>query len=212
MGSSGAAPAPETTLSYAAQALELATRAGATAQIAWSHNYAAAALRRLGRLDEAAESFARAARMFQAAGDVDAYCQSLSGLGDCRYDQGRHEEALETFLEVRALLEDDRSGMTPSIAALSRPHLLMRLGVCLRLLGRRAEAIAALTESVALMEQLHLANFSQAVALERLAALLAEEGRPEESSGTYTRAATLYEAIGDAEASSRCRDLAATTP
>ncbi|GAA3649465.1 hypothetical protein GCM10022224_010250 [Nonomuraea antimicrobica] len=205
-------PAPETTLSYAAQALELATRAGATAQIAWSHNYAAAALRRLGRLDEAAESFARAARMFQAAGDVDAYCQSLSGLGDCRYDQGRHEEALETFLEVRALLEDDRSGMTPSIAALSRPHLLMRLGVCLRLLGRRAEAIAALTESVALMEQLHLANFSQAVALERLAALLAEEGRPEESSGTYTRAATLYEAIGDAEASSRCRDLAATTP
>ena len=47
-------------------------------------------------------------------------------------------------------------------------------------------------------------NFRQAEAPETLAALLAEEGRTEESRRTYARAAQVYEAIGDAEASSCC--------
>ncbi|HEX8007359.1 MAG TPA: NB-ARC domain-containing protein, partial [Trebonia sp.] len=55
---------PETTLRYAAQALDLAARSGATAQIAWAHHYTGDALLLLQRLDEAAASVAQAAEMF----------------------------------------------------------------------------------------------------------------------------------------------------
>jgi hypothetical protein len=72
-----------------------------------------------------------------------------------------------------------------------------------------AEAVSTLAEAVGLMQTLQ-PNFRQAEALETLASLLAEEGRAEESHRTYARAAQVYEAIGDAEASSRCQ--AAVTP
>jgi tetratricopeptide (TPR) repeat protein len=98
--------------------------------------------------------------------------------------------------------------MTPAIAAQSRPHALLRIGQCLGALGRRTEAIATLTEAVGLMEALH-PNFRQAEALESLAGLLAEDGRTGESRRTYARAAQVFEAIDDAEASSRCDGLAA---
>ncbi|WP_181871357.1 ATP-binding protein [Sphaerisporangium album] len=199
-------PDPETAQLHAAQALDLATRGGATAQVAWAHNNAGAALRRLGRHGEAAESFARSAGIFKSAGDIDGYSQALSGLGDCLYDQGRLEEALEEYLGLCALLDDDRSGMTPSIADIGRTHARFRLGMCLRSLGRRAEAITELTGAVDLMEKLQLSNYLQALALENLAAALAEEGRTEESRQAYARAAEVFEAIGDAEAGGRCRE------
>ena len=97
--------------------------------------------------------------------------------------------------------------MTPSIAALTRPHALARVGECLGLLGRRAEAITTLTEATSLMEQVQSSR-PQAQALERLAVMLADEGRNDESSRAYARAAEVFEAIGDADASSRCHDLA----
>ncbi|MGW6577715.1 transcriptional regulator, partial [Streptomyces sp. NPDC054945] len=67
---------PEAVLRYAAEALGLATRADATAQIAWSHEYTAEALLLLGRHDEAIESSSQAAEMFRAIGDIDSYVQS----------------------------------------------------------------------------------------------------------------------------------------
>ena len=82
---------------------------------------------------------------------------------------------------------------------------------CLGALGRRTEAISALTEAIRLMETPQ-PNFRQAKALETLAALLAEEGRTEESRHTYVRAAHVYEAIGDAEASSRCHAAVPPAP
>ncbi|MGW0593997.1 ATP-binding protein [Streptosporangium sp. NPDC002607] len=200
---------PEATMRYATQALDLATRSGATAQIAWAHQYTAEALRRLGRLSEAFDSLAKAAEMFNAAADIDAYCQSLSLLGDCLLGDGRHEAALEQYLEVRALLDDEGSGMTADIVSFTRPQTLARIGHCLRLLGHRAEAIITLTEAIALMEQFQTIS-SQARALETLAVVLAEEGRTEESRRAYARAAELFEASGDAEAGGRCHDLATT--
>jgi tetratricopeptide (TPR) repeat protein len=198
---------PETALRYTAEALDLATRSGATAKIAWAHYYAGIALRMLRRLDEAVASISRAVEMFKADSDIDAYGASLSTLGECLRDDGRYTEALDLYLKVCAMQVDEGAGMTPSIAALSRPYTLAQVGECLKLLGRRAEAITALTEAIALMEQLPL-NFLQARALEMLAAILADEGRTDESRRAYTHAAEAFEAIGDAEASSRCRDLA----
>ena len=61
------------------------------------------------------------------------------------------------------------------------------------------------------MEQAQL-PVPQAHSLETLAALLADEGRTDESRHAHARAAEVYEAIGDAEASSRCRDLANAAP
>jgi tetratricopeptide (TPR) repeat protein len=198
---------PETALGYAAQALELATRCDATGEIAQAHHQTGGALRRLGRLDEAIASELRAAEMAKADGDVNRYCDCLGALGTCLRDAGRHAEALEQYLTVLALVNDDRSEVTPSVAAFTRPIALARIGECLGSLGRRAEGITKLTEAIALMEQVHLA-VPQARSLETLAALLAEEGRGEESRQAYARAAEVYEAIGDAEASSRCHDLA----
>jgi tetratricopeptide (TPR) repeat protein len=100
--------------------------------------------------------------------------------------------------------------MTPSIATLSRPHTLVRIGDCLRLLGRGDEAIAALTEGISLLERLQLFSHGPyAIALESLAAVLADHDRVEESRTAYASAAEAFEAIGDAEAGTRCRDLAA---
>ncbi|MEV6864110.1 helix-turn-helix domain-containing protein [Streptosporangium subroseum] len=199
---------PETTLRYAAQALDLATRGGATAQIAWAHNYSGAALLRLGRLDEAAASASRAAEMFRANGDIDAYCQCLGTVGECLRGDGRHAEALERYLEMGDLAGDEGSGMTPSIAALTRPNALAAAGLCLGLLGRRAEAIVMFTEAISLFERFPLSG-SQARCLEGLAAVLADENRTGESRRAYGRAAEVFEAVGDAEAAGRCRDLAA---
>ncbi|MGW4791813.1 hypothetical protein ACWEPC_05270, partial [Nonomuraea sp. NPDC004297] len=130
-------------------------------------------------------------------------------LGTCLRDAGRHTEALEQYLRLWGLLNDDRPGLTPSIVALTRPLTLARVGECLGLLGHRAEAIAKLTEAIGLMEQARLPAL-QARSLETLAALLAGDGRTGESRRAYAWAAEVYDAIGDAEASSRCRDLANT--
>ncbi|WP_326642572.1 tetratricopeptide repeat protein [Nonomuraea fuscirosea] len=202
---------PETTLRYAAQAMDLATRSGATAQIAQAHHQAGGALRRLGRLDEAIASEMQAAEMSKADGNMDRYCDCLGALGTCLRDAGRHTEALEQYLELLALVNDDRSGMTLSVVAFIRPIALARVGECLGLLGRRAEAITKLTEAIDLMEQVHLA-VPQARSLETLAAVLSEENRIGESRHAYARAAEVYEAIGNAAASGRCRDLAAAAP
>ncbi|MEU8265760.1 helix-turn-helix domain-containing protein [Sphaerisporangium sp. NPDC049002] len=197
----------EATMRYAAEALDLAIRSGATAQIAWAHQYAGTALLHLGRTGEAFDSLTKASEMFKADADIDAYCQSLSNLGDCLVSDGRHEAALEHLLMVRALLDDEDSGMSPDIVSLTRPQVLARVGQCLGRLGRRAEAITTLTEAIALMEPFQMFG-SQARALETLAAVLAEDGRTEESSQAYARAAEAFEAIGDAGPAGRCRDLA----
>ncbi|MEV4249844.1 helix-turn-helix domain-containing protein [Streptosporangium canum] len=202
---------PETALRYTAQALDLAIPSGATAQIASAHHAAGGALRRLGRLDEAIAAETLAAEMFRAVGDMDAYSQCLGALGSCLRDAGHYAEALEQYLDLWALLNDDQSGITPGVVAFTRPIALARIGECLGLLGRRSEAVIKLTEAISLMEQAQLPA-QQARSLETLAGLLADEGRTSESRHAYARAAEVYEAIGDTEASSRCRDLANAAP
>ncbi|MFV5993700.1 helix-turn-helix domain-containing protein [Streptomyces sp. NPDC056231] len=196
---------PQTMLRCTAAALDLATRSRATAQVAWSHQYTAQALHRLGRLDDAMASASRAAETFKTIGDTDSYVQSLAIVGNCLRDEGRYAEALEQFLEARALMDDEGTGMTPSIAAYSRSLALIRIGQCLGYLGRRKEAITTLTEAIDLRGL--SSDFWQADALRTLAALLADEGRSGESRRAYARAAEVFEAIGDTEASSRCRTL-----
>ncbi|MFD5513958.1 ATP-binding protein [Streptomyces sp. NPDC127051] len=200
---------PEAALRYATEAMDLATRSGSTAHLASAHHHAGGALRRLGRLDEAVASETLAAEIFKAVGDMDAYCQCLGALATCQRDAGHHSEALERYLDLWTLLNDAGSGVTPSVAAFTRPIALARVGECLGLLGRRAEAIAELSEAISLMEQAQL-PVPQARSLETLASLLADEGRQDESGRAYVRAAEVYEAVGDADASRRCRDLAST--
>jgi tetratricopeptide (TPR) repeat protein len=194
-------------LRCATQALDLATRSGATAQIAASHQSTGRALLMLGRPDEAAATATRAAETFKTLGDIDSYVQCLSLIGGCRHDEGRYCEALNYFRETLALIDDEGSGMTPAIAAQSRPYALLLIGQCLGALGRRTEAITTLTEAVGLMEALH-PNFRLAEALESLAGLLAKDGRTGESRRAYARAALVFKAIDDDEASSRCDALA----
>jgi tetratricopeptide (TPR) repeat protein/transcriptional regulator with XRE-family HTH domain len=202
---------PQAMLRYAGQALDLAAKSGTQAQIAWSHQYTARAQLLLGRLDEATASAFSAAKTFEAIADIDAYVQCLSLIGLCRLDEGRYAEALEQFRAALALIDDEGSGMTPTIAAQSRADVRFRMAQCLGALGRRTEAISTLTEAIGLMQTLQ-PNFGQAEALETLAALLAADGRAEESRRAYARAAQVYEAIGDAEASSRCHAAVTRAP
>lgn len=199
---------PEAVLRYAGEALELATRAGATAQVAWAHEYTAEALLLLGRRDAAIESSSRAAQMFRSIGDIDSYVQSNAAITKCLFDDGRYAEALERYLGLLAVLDDPGSGMAPSVVVHSRPLALLRIGACLRHLGRRAEAITALGEGIGLVDELGAADYRQADALETLASLLAEEGRTDESRRAYVRAAQVFDSFGDATASGRCRALA----
>ncbi|MER6319705.1 hypothetical protein ABT237_39040 [Streptomyces sp. NPDC001581] len=203
---------PKAMLLYAAEALELATGAGAAAQPAWSHECTASALHALGQLDEAIAMPFRAAETFRAIGDVDSYVQSLAHVANCLRDDGRHAEALEQLLALLALMDDEGSGMTPSVVAHSRPFALIRIGQCLGHLGRRAEAIVTLGEAMDLLDTLQVSDYRHAEGLEALAALLAEEGRTGESRRTYARAARVFASIGDTEAGSRCRILATTAP
>ncbi|GAA5193275.1 hypothetical protein GCM10023322_54900 [Rugosimonospora acidiphila] len=199
----------EVALRYAAEALDLATRGDVKAQVGWAHQYAGIALRRLGRLDEATASASSAAEMFKAINDVDAYCQTLGTLAGCLRDNGHYAEALEQCVQRYDLTNNEESGMTPGIAALTRPVALGQVGECLELLGRRDEAITTLTEAITLMAHSRLSG-PQASTLQMLAAILADEGLIGESRAAYARAAEVFEAIGDTEASSRCRDRAAT--
>ncbi|MCX5015090.1 helix-turn-helix domain-containing protein [Streptomyces sp. NBC_00555] len=198
---------PQAVLRYAAEALELAIRADATAQIAWAHEYTAEALLLLGRHDEAIKSSSRAAEMFQAIGDIDSYIQSNAAIAKCHFDEGRYAEALERYLGLLAVLDDPESGMTPSVVVHSRPLALLRIGSCLGRLGRRAEAITALREGIGLVDTLRASDYRQADALETLASLLADEGLTDESHRTYVRAAEVFESIGDTESSNRCQAM-----
>jgi hypothetical protein len=74
---------PQAMLRYAAEALDLAAKSGAQAQIAWSHHYTARAQLLLGRPDEGAAAAFSAAKTFDAIGDTDAYVQCLSLIGLC---------------------------------------------------------------------------------------------------------------------------------
>lgn len=193
---------PEAMLRCTAQALELAELSGAATQVAAAHDYTSRALLALERPDEAAASAAVAARMFRAAGDIDAYVQALSQIGHCRRKEGRLAEALQQYRMTLELIDDEGAGMTPTIAAQCRPYALMRIGQCLAELDRRTEAVAALIEAVELMDALQ-PNFRQAEALETLGALLDDDGHR-----YYERAARAYREIGDEAASLRCEAAA----
>ncbi|MFF2936813.1 helix-turn-helix domain-containing protein [Streptomyces mirabilis] len=202
---------PEAILRCTSQALELATRAGATAQIAWAHEYTASALRLRDRFAEAVTASSRAAELFKTIEDIDSHVQCRAHIAHCLFDEGRHTDALEQYLALLTLLEDTESGMTPSVASRSRPFALIRIGHCLERLGRHTEAITTLSEGIDALDELKVSDFRQAGALESLAALLAGEGRTDESRHAYARAAQVFEAIGDTGARNRCHALAAVT-
>ncbi|MFI6317451.1 tetratricopeptide repeat protein [Nonomuraea sp. NPDC050556] len=202
---------PEAVLRVAAQALELATASGATAQIAESHQYLAGAYRRLGRHADAVDSAAKAAELYQDDGDVLSYWISLGTLAECLRVDGQHEAALTQLRLVQTLASQDTAQMASAVA-LEAPRVLaanlMGIGRCLLRLGRHDEAITTLTEAVPLLEQAQLPHH-RAVGLQDLATALGEGGRTSEALEHYARAADAFDAVGDAAAAQRCREQAA---
>jgi hypothetical protein len=99
---------PHAALRCATQALDLATRSGAAAQIAASLQATGRALLTLGRLDEAAAPASRAAETFKTLGDIDSYVQCLSLIGFCRRDEGRR--AYARAAQVFKAIDDAESG------------------------------------------------------------------------------------------------------
>ncbi|WP_344217402.1 tetratricopeptide repeat protein [Nonomuraea bangladeshensis] len=134
------------------------------------------ALLRLGQPDEAIVSVSRPAEMFKADSELEAYSQSLGLLGECLRGAGRHAEALELYTEMYELTSDENSGMTPSVAALTRPHARGAIALCLSELGRHAEALT-------LFGQFPVAP-SKGRCMVRLAESLAAAGRIGESRQT----------------------------
>ncbi|MFG2885461.1 tetratricopeptide repeat protein [Streptomyces sp. NPDC048297] len=198
---------PVPALRYATQALDLAVRSGAAAQVAWAHNYQSVAQRKLGQFDAAVSAAYRAVDSFKALGDNDSHLTCMGNLAHCLRDAGRHREAVEHYHEAIALL-DDGYDVAPTLAEYLRTHMAAGLGLSLRQLGERAQAITALTQADSALGK--DPSYVNCLVLEALAPLLAETGRVQESRRAYARAAEVYEAIGDVEGHRRCRRLAVT--
>jgi tetratricopeptide (TPR) repeat protein len=112
-------------------------------------NLYGAALRNLGRLDEAADVLERARSLGEESGDVNAGTAALSNLGNVLFNQGRIDEALAVYWEdVRASRESDPPHRFNEAIALSN------IGAALGNSGRYAEAIAPLEESLTIRRDL----------------------------------------------------------
>ncbi|MFJ6389043.1 ATP-binding protein [Streptomyces sp. NPDC091972] len=104
----------------ARQALESASETGDLDQQAWAWAYISGACMGQGRPAEAAESAARATRLFETTGDSTGRAVSQRVLGTALRGSGRAEEALALHRALLGTRPGDVPGLTEFVAALLR--------------------------------------------------------------------------------------------
>ncbi|MFJ4584941.1 ATP-binding protein [Streptomyces echinatus] len=133
---------PRDSLDRSARALEAAERAGDPGQQAWAHNYAAWAHRLLDEPAEALDHNERAARLFEAAGDLHGSLQSMHSRALILETQGRSVAAIAAYEDVLAWLEKAGDRIEPHAADMTRVGVHGGLGLNHRRLERWDEAVA----------------------------------------------------------------------
>ncbi|MGB2570956.1 tetratricopeptide repeat protein [Micromonospora citrea] len=145
------------------------------------------ALRRAGRLDEAAVAFHDAAEVFTAIGRPNSGADAIVSVGSIRYEQGRfaeaaaaHRQATEVFSEVT---QKDR-----------RAHAELALSMALGKLRRWDEAVVAARTAVRLRAE-YGAPADEALAWFTLGELHREAGQAQAALAPLRKALELYRSV-----------------
>jgi transcriptional regulator with XRE-family HTH domain/tetratricopeptide (TPR) repeat protein len=202
---------PRPALTLAGQAIALARSVGDRTQEAWALNYTAVAQRLLGQPQAALAAARAAADAFEQAGDPDAVCQILQTSADIAADLGDYDDALDSYQRARRLVEEPNGGMTPGIAAVSRPYVLANLARHLGRMDRIAEAIPMMREA-AMLAAGQSNPLAQAAMLRALGTTLYSADHTTEAIDSLTEAAAIFDATDRPQEAADCRDRAAAIP
>ncbi|HVT14706.1 MAG TPA: tetratricopeptide repeat protein [Thermoanaerobaculia bacterium] len=153
------------------------------------------ALRRLGRLDEAAESHQRALEVDERWGDLRSAAVSRVQLGAVRLLQGRLRDALDAYEQARQTFEGLHEPQSVAVAW----HQLGRVHE-----EARRWDLAEVAYQNSLRIEAELGDKSgQALTLGQLGVLYGKMGRLEQSAQLHRKAAILGEELGDAFSQAR---------
>ncbi|MFJ8871438.1 ATP-binding protein [Streptomyces sp. NPDC102473] len=177
-------------LTPSSQALAAARRSGDLVQEGWAHMYISWALRLLREYNPAVDHNTRAARLFEAAGDLTGSLQAKSGHGLALLHAGRAEEAIDVIARTLSFLDEAEDLLEPHIAEFTRTSEHSRLGDAYSLLECWDDAVAHLQTAVALsrdsgntaLESFHVTSLGKA----HLAA-----GQPEQAYQAFLRCLSL---------------------
>ncbi|MFH9659662.1 ATP-binding protein [Streptomyces sp. NPDC017248] len=177
-------------LEYSARALAAARRAGDRVQQAWAHQYAGWAHNLLGETGPALDHHIEAVTLFDAAGDLPGMLQALTGRAMDLEGARRGEEAIETYRQVLARLDEAGDRLEPHIAAVTRVNALAALGRSHARQGHWEEAVRHLRTAV------DLCRTDGNIALESrylraLGDVLLDTGRAAEAREAFTRCIAL---------------------
>ncbi|MFE7622164.1 ATP-binding protein [Streptomyces sp. NPDC057509] len=151
-------------------------------------NYRGLAHRRLGRLDRAAELFARAATELPACGDLRAGALARFNLADVALAEERYEDAVVNAEAARLALEAAGDTYNAARAAGLTGRACVGLGRLARAESELSAALSAL--------QAEGAGFEAAHVLGALARLSERRGQPQQARRYYRRALSLYASAG----------------
>ncbi|MGC5285245.1 ATP-binding protein [Micromonospora sp. DT231] len=107
----------------------------------WALQFAAAAWRRIGRLDESMWALRQSRDLADRAGDHDGYIQIFQGIGFALIIMGRHDEAIDEFQQ--ALVEMDRRPVSARADLGARAGALSGLAEAHNLNGHWAQGLEA---------------------------------------------------------------------
>ncbi|GAB7106441.1 hypothetical protein JCM4814A_47550 [Streptomyces phaeofaciens JCM 4814] len=181
---------PRDSLVRSAEALAVAERVADGGQQAWAHFYRGWALHRLDDHAPGADHMRRAARLFEAVGDLHGSLQARHGHAMFLAANDRSEEARAAFRHTLAFLERVSGRLAPHIADFTRIGLHSGLGRSYATSRRWPEAVDQLSTAVAIcrasgntaLESRQLVNLGDA---------LLSAGRTAEARGALTRCVSL---------------------
>ncbi|MFE5243048.1 MULTISPECIES: ATP-binding protein [unclassified Streptomyces] len=174
----------------AGQALAAARRAGDPSQEAWAHQYRAWAHRKIGDHASSGDDIGRAARLFDAAGDVHGSLQCMHGHALSLMARGLLEEALTAYRRTYAFLEEAGARVEPHIADITRLELHSNMGMAYARLRRWEEALDQLWTALRVCRETDNTSLESRRMID-LGGVLLDAGRPEEAREVYSRLLAL---------------------
>lgn len=185
---------PEEVAACVAEALELASSHGWRDLEGRALHLRGHLRRRSRRLAEAAADYRRAREIYRAEGLWLRAAETLSNLALVHEMQGEPERTIE--LEEQSLAALGAAARDSLFGLRVEAWVRQRIGRALRRLGRRDEAAAHLTETLATFRRIGF-RWGMAYTLRNLGELLREQGRWQEAAARFEESATIFRAIGD---------------
>ncbi|WP_381556859.1 ATP-binding protein [Streptomyces eurythermus] len=162
---------PRDGLARSARALAAAERAGDPEQQAWAHHYTAWAHRLLDESEQGVDHNERAARLFDAAGDLHGLLQCMHTRALLLAGQDRTEEAIAAYRSMLTWLDEAGAAIEPHVADLTRLGGHGGIGTCHSRLRQWDEAVFHLRTALELcraggntaLESRHLVHLAEAL-------------------------------------------------